>query len=131
MFQMYALYKDPDGTKIFKSTTSIVGGTPEQSTTSSNPSGHAVAKEEISVTSNLGGSQLIAVQHSVGLNDNMVTVATANGTNQVQGTTTEPLYPKPHPLTVTSAFECCTSESQQCKAQLETTMDHVIQYASS
>ena len=131
---MYALYKDPDGRKIFKSATSVVGGTPEQSTTSSNAPCRASAKEEVSATSNSGSSQLIGVQNSVGSNDNNVVVATANGINQVQGPTTEPVYPKPHSLTLTSASECtsgCISEPQNGKAQLETAIDHVIQNMSS
>ena len=134
MFQMYALYKDPDGRTIFKSVTSVVGGTPEQSTTSSNAPCRASTKEEISATSNSGSSQLIGVQHSVGSNDNKIVMAAANGINQVQGPTIELEYPKPHSLTLTSASGCitgCISESQNSNAQLETAIDHVIQNTSS
>lgn len=132
---MYALYKDPDGRKIFKSATSVVGGTPEQSTTSSNAPCRASAKEEIvSATSNLGSSQLIGVQHSVGsLNDSKVVVATANRINQVQDPTIEPVFPKLPSITLTSASECisgCISESQNGKAQLDTAIDHVIKNTS-
>lgn len=105
LFQMYALYKDPEGRKVFKSagnSTSIAAGTPEQSTNSSVASRPAVAKEEISDASNSGCSQLIATQHTFGQVDSKGGVVATNGMNQLECHTTGLMSSKPHPLSFTN-----------------------------
>ena len=129
---MYSLHKDPEGMTIFKpagNSTSIVGGTPEQSTTSSVASRRVFAKEDNSDASNSGCTQLIVAQHSVvNSSGTNVVMAMDDGKNP-QNHMTEAVSTEPHPLSFTIANDSVsgstapTPESQSDEAYLETAMD--------
>ena len=129
---MYALYKDPEGRKIFKpagNSTSIVGGTPEQSTTSSVASRRVFAKEDNSDASNSGCTQLITAQHSAADSSaTNVAMAMEDGMNR-QNHMTPIVATQPDPLSFTIANDSVsgstvpTPESQSDEAYLEAAMD--------